>query len=117
MKLIPNIVLACLAVSCSSREPSRTSSLSEQAELKKANILSAQLHENMTFQDVSKIIPLVKSDESKVVEHGGVWFDVPIGHYYYIQVRFQHPPEGKTYEDSLLNLPPRVKQIDLTRQP
>jgi hypothetical protein len=74
--------------------------------------MALQLHEGMTFEEVSKIIPLTRSNEVPVVEHGGVWYDVPIEKRSYIQLRFEHPMNGKTYLESELNLPPRVKTIE-----
>lgn len=71
--------------------------------------LASRIHENMTFDQVAMIIPLSQTNRSPTVEHGGVWYNVPTLGNYFIQLRFEHPSEGKTYNKCKLNLPPRVK--------
>jgi len=101
MKLLLPIIIVLLVTSCSS--------LTQRTEYQMAEKMVLQLHEGMTFDEVSRIIPLTRNNEVPVVEHGGVWYDVPIGKRSYIQLRFEHPKNGNTYLESELNLPPRVK--------
>jgi hypothetical protein len=112
MKMLIFGLLICLTVSCVHHARLPAAEISPPAELEKATALAAQLHENMTFNQVSKIIPLVQSDEVPLMEHGGVFYDVPVGRHYYIHLRFQHASEGEAYEKTLLNLPPAVLSND-----
>jgi hypothetical protein len=82
-----------------------------QGERKQAENLCSQLHEGMTFEQVSKIIPLTQRNESGLYEHGGVWYDVPVSGHYYLQLRFEHSKDrGVADLQSHLNLPPRVRR-------
>jgi hypothetical protein len=78
-------------------------------EKQRAVDLASELHENMTFDQIAKIIPLSATNESPTVEHGGVWYNVPVGSNYYLQLRFEHSSDNRTFEKCRLNLPPQVK--------
>jgi hypothetical protein len=103
MKYLLPLIVAVLAVSCASHN--------RQAELERAKQMTSQLHEGMTYEQVTRIIPLTRRNEVPVLEHGGVWYDVPIGKGYYIQLRFEHSRDGASYLQNRLNLPAIVKQV------
>ena len=103
------IAVLCLSASCRSRTNIAPGKVTDQAELERATRLASELHQNMTFEEVSKVVPLV-GNEMGVSEHGGIWFKVPIGDNYYMQLRFSRPFKGQGYESMSLNLPPQVKR-------
>jgi hypothetical protein len=100
-------VMAAMMAGCYSF-PNRAGKSPEQAELEKANAMVAKTHVNMTFAEISRIIPLDEHCETGIYEHGGTFYDVPVGRYYYIQLRFQHSRKEKGDGNRLLNLPPLV---------
>ena len=104
MKYLLPLIFTVLAISCASHN--------RQAELAKAKELTSQFHEGMTYEQVSRVIPLTRRNEVPVIEHGGVWYDVPVGKEYYIQLRFEHSKDGASYSQSKLNLPAQIKRVE-----
>jgi hypothetical protein len=76
----------------------------------------ARIRQNMTFDEVSKVVSLSTNIHAFDGEHGGVWYVVSIGGGYSVQLRFEHPygkknPEGKkNIRECLLNLPPVLQE-------
>jgi hypothetical protein len=98
------IIVAVLAISCASH--------TKQIELERAERMASQLHEGMTYEQVSRLIPLTQRNRVPTLVHGGVWYDVPVGKEYYIQMRFEHLKDEASYSQTKLNLPVRVKRVD-----
>jgi len=103
-------ILCCLLVSCRSWIASDATELAEIRDREKATELASKIHEHMGFDEISKIVPLPKNTEVGAREHGGTWFDVPIGQNYIILLRFERSSEGKVENKSTLNSPPLVKR-------
>lgn len=104
MKYMRSIIYALLLTSCASG--------TNIAEMKKAEVVASEIHEGMTFEQVSKIIPISTKNESLVCEHGGVWYDLPVNGDYYIQIRFENEKEGKSASSCKVNLPVRIRQVN-----
>jgi hypothetical protein len=87
----------------------KESTLIREVTKEQAMDLVSKIHENMTFAEISKIIPLSTNDNPRLLTKGGIWYDVWLGKHV-IQLRFQYP--GKSYattmssSESLLNLAP-----------
>ena len=109
------VIFACITASCSSRDNMSSKKSPEQAEFDKANALAAQLKEGMTFENVSNIIHVGPEFEVPVREHGGNWYDVPVGRYYHIQLRFEHYLDETNYSKVRLNLPPNITHVFFVR--
>jgi hypothetical protein len=79
------------------------------------SMVAAEIKTNMTFQEISKMIPLSINIRAYGGEHGGVWYSVPIGTKYLIKLRFEHPrgpthPTGpRSISDCRLNYPPMLE--------
>lgn len=71
------------------------------------NVVS-RIHEGMTFEDISKMIPITTLGPH-VVEHGGIWYDSPLGEIWMVQLRFELPSAKTTLPNCKLNFPPRVR--------
>jgi hypothetical protein len=84
--------------------------------LLKAQRTASQIHTNMTFRQVSSILPVMRNDIAPVRTHGGVWYQVPLQGGYYLEVRFSHPRDSDDIQESYVNFPP-VLQVNLVRQP
>jgi len=72
--------------------------------------LLSTIHENMTYEEISKTLPLKTNVLGFEWQHGGIWCDVPIGGTYYIQLRFERPSELKPLGQCKLNYPPRLRE-------
>ena len=85
--------------------PNRTFTKEEATEL------VCRIHENMTFAEISRILPLSTND-THYLEHGGISYIVPLGDFN-VRLRFKYP--GGSYEtnaaspDSVLNLAPLLQ--------
>jgi hypothetical protein len=77
-----------------------------------AGQLVSRIREGMTFEQVAKIIPLSARHENLTVEHGGVWYDVPLGAHRIVQLRFERPLRGQKISGCVLNYPPQIKRSD-----
>lgn len=97
------IVAAILHGGCTFQKEQRTG-------LVQAENIASQIHTNMSFREISKIIPLTTNDPSVVRTHGGDWYQVELQDGYYVQLRFNCPVEGGEVHESLLNLPPRLSK-------
>jgi hypothetical protein len=88
-----------------------------------ATKLTAQIHQGMTFKEISRIIPLSTNLHGYSGEHGGVWYQVPSGKNYYLQLRFEHPLDVRNQaanaktniEDCILNYPVILKEKETGR--
>jgi len=85
--------------------------LRQGQELAHAEEIVSQLHEGMSFREVSHLLPLSASNDTGVMMHGGAWYDVPMGKTCHIQLRFSHPSMGKMFWDATLNSPPSIVPI------
>jgi len=111
-KFIVIALLAGLTVSCrhgADVDAQRLPKSNNDNERKLAVRLASQINTRMTFDEVSKVVSLTEANQLGIREHGGVFFDVPIGTNYYIQLRFERSSDGGVKKDSRLNLPPAVK--------
>ena len=106
--LVACIVTAFLLIGCSHQGERRTG-------LAKAEGIASQIHTNMSFGEISKIIPLGTNNCMGVISHGGDWYQVELQDGYYLQLRFNHPVGGNGVHESLLNLPPRLRKHDGVR--
>jgi hypothetical protein len=75
--------------------------------------LLIKVREGMTFDEAAKVVPLSDSLRGFAGEHGGVWYDVPLGGEYFISLRFEHPEgdwnsSGKSLHKCKINFPPRL---------
>lgn len=98
------LIVACLAISCVSN--------THEAELERAEKIASQLHVGMTYEQVSKILPLTRQHEVPLFRHGGVVCEVPVGKMYYIELRFDRSKDGSLHLENKLNLPARVRQAE-----
>lgn len=77
-----------------------------------ATELISMIHENMTFAEISSILPLSTKAKPHRLEHGGIWYVIPVGKLN-VHLRFAYP--GKSYStnragpDSILNLAPALQ--------
>ena len=71
--------------------------------------MMGRIHEGMTFSEVAEVIPLSKLHAISAVEHGGVFYDVPICGKYLIQLRFNHPVGDQSIEETIVNFSPRLR--------
>lgn len=69
----------------------------------------SQIQPGMTFGEISELIPLREHQLSRVGEHGGVFYNVPISFNYLIQLRFEHLPPGRDIYDARINFSPRLR--------
>jgi hypothetical protein len=83
-----------------------------------ANETLEKIKRDMTFEQISTIIPLTTNSRPLNVTLGGFWYDVPLDPTYAIRLRFEAPfgkenPTGKkAIQGCLLNFPPEVVPRD-----
>lgn len=109
--VILGVLFLCgLLPSCRSPEPAG----SQKVDHKHAGALKpqvakvvSQIHEGMTFLEISRIVPISSGMPDVAREHGGVWYAAPLDGCI-IEMRFQRPTTDKDVNQCVLNLPPRV---------
>jgi hypothetical protein len=78
----------------------------------KAKELVLRIHTNMTFEEIAEIVPLSTNLVGYAGEHGGVWYDVPIGESVFVKLRFEYPSVSNGLSKCRLNSPPVLIKRD-----
>lgn len=97
-------LVALMAVTACRRETVQTAPSNRQ----QAEKLMAQIRLGMTLAQVRVLVPHSSSNVFDG-EHGGVWYDMPVGDDYIVQMRLAHPPAGGTLEQSTVNYSARLR--------
>lgn len=71
--------------------------------------LMTSIHVGMTVGEIRKVFPHATLEQEPTVEHGGVWFGLPVSEDYYIQFQAARPKAGDTVEHSRINYSPRLR--------
>jgi len=69
----------------------------------------SRIKRGMTYAEIAKIVPLNDTHRLSARENGGVLYDVPIDSKHLIQLRFEHPTDNTTVQDTKINYSPRLR--------
>jgi hypothetical protein len=115
--MISACALVALFSSCSSQLERRShvdrdvkvAYIGEMTAIRAQEILS-KIKVKMRFEEISKVIPLSTKAQIGDVMHGAMWYEVPLGSGYSVQLGFEHPAVGQEFENCRLKYPPELKQ-------
>jgi len=103
------VVLLVVGLYAYQTTANRTADQSVNSQTSHAHELMSQIQRGMTFAEVAEVVPQSTKHEIGLGMHGGVFYDVPIGERYIIQLRFNHPVENQRIEDTTINYSPALR--------
>jgi hypothetical protein len=98
------LVIAAVSFGCTKQYPVTRPSNRAQAEA-----LMAKIRPSMTLAEILRAIPHDPISPVHAIEHGGLWYDLPVSDDYIIQIRISPVQPGSTPEQSVINYSPRLR--------